>query len=188
MIDINLTKLTQFLTDKSTGLLVILQATIETLKQIVDPNHNINPNDINKLFYALGCQPDSNKGFKPNSPISALQKQINDTTSPLSNLIDIIIDNKDKKGLATIISKQNDEWIKEHYTKYLSEKTNTITNIVINEKTNDNIQTINLSYDFNYTDNDTTYHFVVSLIDTESLNTFQDMRNFKFKSITLLNK
>ncbi|WP_375317307.1 hypothetical protein [Spiroplasma endosymbiont of Virgichneumon dumeticola] len=190
MIDINLTKLTQFLTDKNSGLLVILQTTIETLKQIVDPNHNINPNDISKLFYALGCQPDSTKGFKPNSPINVLQKEINDTTSPLSNLINIIIDNNDKKGLATIITKQNDDWIKEHYTKYLSEKTkktNNITNIVINEKTDDNIQTINLSYDFIYTDNNTTYHFVVSLIDTESLSTFQGMRNFKFKSITLLN-
>lgn len=188
MIDINLTKLNQLLTDKSTGLLVILQETIEILKQIIDPNHKINPNDINRLFCALGCQPDSNKGFKPNSPISILQAQINDSTSPLANILNIIVDNKDKgkTGLATMIVKQNNDWIKEHYTKYINEKITT-TNITINEKTIDNIQKINLSYDFIYTIGDTTYHFVTVVNDNEDLSTFQGMRSFKFKSITLLN-
>ncbi|WP_342276758.1 hypothetical protein [Spiroplasma endosymbiont of Nebria brevicollis] len=194
-VDIDLVKTQLFLLNTTNGLLTKLTDAMITLKDIIKNNDPIQDRAIEQLYVDLG----GNKPgvdyniFTPNLPIDILEKAMFDQNSELTKILNLIFGttgtNK-KLGLSDIISNFNNQWIKTNYDDYFdvsNAKLGHTYNISMQRNTVNNIETINLKYDFNYTIGGTTYHFVVSLVDSEDLNAFQGIRNFKFKTITLIN-
>ncbi|WP_308150221.1 hypothetical protein [Spiroplasma sp. AdecLV25b] len=195
-IDIDLVKTKLFLLEATNGLLNKLTTAMVTLKDIIKNNDPIQDSRIEQLYVDLGGnKPGTNYNiFTPDLPIDILEKAMLDQNSELTKILNLMFgttaDTDKKLGLSDIISNFNNQWIKTNYEDYFdvpNTKLGHTYNISMQRNTVNNTETINLKYDFNYTINGTTYHFVVTLIDSEDLNTFQGIRNFKFKTITLSN-
>lgn len=198
-IDINLENLTTFLINNTTGLLIVLRNdSIGVLKNIINKN-DVATTDIENLYISLGGSIDANENnFRSGSIIDILKKNMLQANSELNNILNLILGttSKDQKlGISNIITANNNQWIKDNYEFYfdadnttgINKKIANTYNISINSSISNNIETINLKYDFTYKIKNNTYHFVITAINIENLIDFQGIRTFKFKSITLIN-
>lgn len=192
-VDINLIKTKMFLLDASHGLLIKLISVMTTLEKIIKKT-TAKDTDIEQLYVDLGGnKKEEENNFTINSPLDILIKAILDQNSELTKILNLLFGNNDdidkKLGVLDIITNFNNQWIKANYEDYFdanNTKLGRTYNISMQRNTVSNIETIKLKYNFNYTIGGTTYHFVVTAIDNEDLNTFQGIRNFKFKTITLI--
>lgn len=195
-INIDLKKLESFLFANDKGLLIILNSTIEELKNIINKN-DVLPADIEKLYQTLGGNDETIPTFQPDSVIDVLQKTMVEPNSELNNILYLILGNteSEKLGIGDVISDNNNQWIKNNYENYfdadnatgMNKKIANTYNITMNKNISNNIQTINLKYDFTYQIKNTTYHFVITAIAIENIIDFQGIHTFKFKSIALIN-
>lgn len=192
-VDINLIKTKMFLLDASNGLLIKLMSVMNTLEKIIKKT-TAQDTDIEQLYVDLGGnKPEEDNNFTLNSPLDLLIKAMLDQNSELTKILNLLFGNNDdndkKLGVLDIITSFNNQWIKANYEDYFdanNTKLGRTYNISMQRNTVSNIETIKLKYNFNYTIGGTTYHFVVTAIDNEDLNTFQGIRNFKFKTIALI--
>lgn len=194
-IDIDLIKTKLFLLNASNGLLTKLTTVMISLKDIIKNNDPIQDSAIEQLYVNLGGNiPGNNYNtFTPDMPIDILQKTMIDQNSELSKILNLLFGttNIDKKvGITDIVTHFNNQWIKTNYEDYfdaLNARLGHTYNISMQSKTINNIEIINLRYNFNYRIGATTYHFIITAIDNEDLSSFQGIRNFKFKTISLTN-
>ncbi|WDA54096.1 MAG: hypothetical protein PPFGHCPK_00515 [Spiroplasma endosymbiont of Drosophila atripex] len=200
-INIDLQDLENFLFNNTTGLLIILKNdTIVTLKNIVNKS-DVTATDVEELYKSLGGHINKDDPeyptFTQGSILDILQKTMLEPNSQLNNILNLLLgttDESHKLGIKNIITANNNQWIKDNYEVYfdadnttgINKKIGNTSNITMTKTTINNIETINLKYDFTYKIKNTTYHFIITAIDIENLIDFQGIRTFKFKSITLV--
>ncbi|WP_338962021.1 hypothetical protein [Spiroplasma endosymbiont of Lasioglossum villosulum] len=200
-INIDLQDLENFLFNNTTGLLIILKNdTIVTLKNIINKS-DVTATDVEELYKSLGGHINKDDPeyptFTQGSILDILQKTMLEPNSQLNNILNLLLgttDESHKLGIKNIITANNNQWIKDNYEVYfdadnttgINKKIGNTSNITMTKTTINNIETINLKYDFTYKIKNTTYHFIITAIDIENLIDFQGIRTFKFKSITLV--
>ncbi|WP_338974652.1 hypothetical protein [Spiroplasma endosymbiont of Tricholauxania praeusta] len=200
-ININLKDLKNFLFNNTTGLLIIFKNdTIVTLKNIINKS-DVTATDVEELYKSLGGHINKDDPeyptFTQGSILDILQKTMLEPNSQLNNILNLLLgttDESHKLGIKNIITANNNQWIKDNYEVYfdadnttgINKKIGNTSNITMTKTTINNIETINLKYDFTYKIKNTTYHFIITAIDIENLIDFQGIRTFKFKSITLV--
>lgn len=200
-INIDLQDLENFLFNNTTGLLIIFKNdTIVTLKNIINKS-DVTATDVEELYKSLGGHINKDDPeyptFTQGSILDILQKTMLEPHSQLNNILNLLLgttDESHKLGIKNIITANNNQWIKDNYEVYfdadnttgINKKIGNTSNITMTKTTINNIETINLKYDFTYKIKNTTYHFIITAIDIENLIDFQGIRTFKFKSITLV--
>ncbi|CAB1054177.1 hypothetical protein [Spiroplasma endosymbiont of Danaus chrysippus] len=200
-INIDLQDLENFLFNNTTGLLIIFKNdTIVTLKNIINKS-DVTATDVEELYKSLGGHINKDDPeyptFTQGSILDILQKTMIEPHSQLNNILNLLLgttDESHKLGIKNIITANNNQWIKDNYEVYfdadnttdINKKIGNTSNITMTKTTINNIETINLKYDFTYKIKNTTYHFIITAIDIENLIDFQGIRTFKFKSITLV--
>ncbi|WP_425377413.1 hypothetical protein [Spiroplasma endosymbiont of Aleiodes alternator] len=200
-INIDLQDLENFLFNNTTGLLIIFKNdTIVTLKNIINKT-DVTATDVEELYKSLGGHINKDDPeyptFTQNSILDILQKTMLEPHSQLNNILNLLLgttDESHKLEIKNIITTNNNQWIKDNYEVYfdadnttgINKKIGNTSNITMTKTTINNIETINLKYDFTYKIKNTTYHFIITAIDIENLIDFQGIRTFKFKSITLV--
>lgn len=200
-INIDLEKLKTFLLNNETGLLVILKNdTIGVLQNIIKQS-DVTSSDIDKLYQSLGGHVNKEDPdfpiFTSGSILDILQKTMLQQNSELNKILNLMLGTTDenrKSGIDDIITANNNKWIKDNYNAYfhadntvgINKKIANTYNITMTKNTTNNIETINLKYDFVYKINNKTYHFIITAINIENLIDFQGIRTFKFKSISLV--
>ncbi|TLF25234.1 MAG: hypothetical protein FCO83_02915 [Spiroplasma sp. WSS] len=200
-INIDLQDLENFLFNNTTGLLIIFKNdTIVTLKNIINKS-DVTATDVEELYKSLGGHINKDDPeyptFTQGSILDILQKTMLEPHSQLNNILNLLLgttDESHKLGIKNIITTNNNQWIKDNYEVYfdadnttgINKKIGNTSNITMTKTTINNIETINLKYDFTYKIKNTTYHFIITAIDIENLIDFQGIRTFKFKSITLV--
>lgn len=200
-ININLEELKTFLFENKTGLLVILNNdTIGVLQNIIKQT-DVTSNNIEELYKSLGGHVNKEDPdfpiFTSGSMLDILQNTMLEQDSELNKILNLVLGTTDKDrklGISDIITANNNTWIKDNYNAYfdadnttgINKKIANTYNISMNKNTTNNIETINLKYDFVYKINNKTYHFIITAIDIENLIDFQGIRSFKFKNITLV--
>lgn len=200
-INIDLQDLVNFLFNNTTGLLIILKNdTIVTLKNIINKS-DVTATDVEELYKSLGGHINKDDPeyptFTQGSILDILQKTMLEPNSQLNNILNLLLgttDESHKLGIKNIITANNNQWIKDNYEVYfdadnttgINKKIGNTSSITMTKTTINNIETINLKYDFTYKIKNTTYHFIITAIDIENLIDFQGIRTFKFKSITLV--
>lgn len=201
-INIDLEKLKTFLLNNETGLLVILENdTIVVLKKIIK-QPDVTSDDVDELYKSLGGHVNQEDPdfpiFTSGSILDILQKTMLQQDSELNKILNLVLgttdDENHKSGIANIITANNNKWIKDNYNAYfdanntagINKKIANTYNITMTKSTTNNIETINLKYDFVYKINNKTYHFIITAINIENLTDFQGIRTFKFKSISLV--
>lgn len=200
-INLDLEKLKTFLLDNQTGLLVILNNdTIGVLQNIIKQS-DVTSSDIDELYQSLGGRVNKEDPdfpiFTSGSILDILQKTMLQQDSELNKILNLVLGSTDenrKLGIADIIIANNKKLIKDNYDAYfdadnttgINKKIANTYNITMNKSITNNIETVNLKYDFVYKINNKTYHFIITAIDIENLIDFQGIRTFKFKSITLV--
>ncbi|WP_425383039.1 hypothetical protein [Spiroplasma endosymbiont of Melieria omissa] len=200
-INIDLQDLENFLFNNTSGLLIILKNdTIVTLKNIINKS-DVTATDVEELYKSLGGHINKDDPeyptFTQGSILDILQKTMLEPNSQLNNILNLLLgttDESHKLGIKNIITANNNQWIKDNYETYfdadnttgINKKIGNTSNITMTKTTINNIETINLKYDFTYKIKNTTYHFIITAIDIENLIDFQGIRTFKFKSITLV--
>ncbi len=200
-INIHLQDLENFLFNNTTGLLIIFKNdTIVTLKNIINKS-DVTATDVEELYKSLGGHINKDDPeyptFTQGSILDILQKTMLEQNSKLNNILNLLLgttDESHKLGIKNIITANNNQWIKDNYEVYfdadnttgINKKIGNTSNITMTKTTINNIETINLKYDFTYKIKNTTYHFIITAIDIENLIDFQGIRTFKFKSITLV--
>ncbi len=199
-INIDLEKLKTFLLNNETGLLIILKNdTIGVLQNIIKQS-DVTSSDIDELYRSLGGyvnKEDPNFPiFTSGSILDILQKTMLQQDSELNKILNLVLGTTDenrKSGIADIITANNNKWIKDNYNAYfdadnalgINKKIANTYNITMTKSTTNNIETVNIKYDFVYKINNKIYHFIITAIDIENLIDFQGIRTFKFKSISL---
>ncbi|WP_339046840.1 hypothetical protein [Spiroplasma endosymbiont of Colias croceus] len=200
-INIDLQDLENFLFNNTTGLLIIFKNdTIVTLKNIINKS-DVTATDVEELYKSLSGHINKDDPeyptFTQGSILDILQKTMLEPHSQLNNILNLLLgttDESHKLGIKNIITTNNNQWIKDNYEVYfdadnttgINKKIGNTSNITMTKTTINNIETINLKYDFTYKIKNTTYHFIITAIDIENLIDFQGIRTFKFKSITLV--
>ncbi|WP_339040438.1 hypothetical protein [Spiroplasma endosymbiont of Apeira syringaria] len=200
-INIDLQDLENFLFNNTTGLLIILKNdTIVTLKNIINKS-DVTATDVEELYKSLGGHINKDDReyptFTQGSILDILQKTMLEPNSQLNNILNLLLGTtyeSHKLGIKNIITANNNQWIKDNYEVYfdadnttgINKKIGNNSDITMTKTTINNIETINLKYDFTYKIKNTTYHFIITAIDIENLIDFQGIRTFKFKSITLV--
>ena len=201
-INIDLKKLETFLFDNTIGLLIILKNyTIGVLQNIIKKDDVI-ATDVENLYKSLGGHINKEDPefpiFTSGSIFDILQKTMLQSDTQLNNILNLLLgttNENNKLGIKDIITDNNNQWIKDNYEIYfdadnttgINKKIGNTYNITMTKSTINNIETINLKYDFTYKIKNTKYHFIIKAIDIENLIDFQGIRTFKFKSITLEN-
>ncbi len=188
-IDLNLENLKNLLINNDNGLLKILADVANTIANIIKSNDEITNEQIGLLYESLGGQTPKNgitqATFRKNSILWILQNELANNQSDLSNIVKVIYRNDQYKGVTNIIVEQNENWIKENYTNYLSpsyskSKINNI-NYKVVENNNQNI--INISYDFFYKIGTSKYHFFIKGTAIDNKSNFSGTHHFKFTDI-----
>lgn len=191
-IDLNLKNIKNLLTNKDNGLLTLLSDVADTIANIISPNNpedEITNEQLAALYESIGGQTPKNNTteltFRKNSILWKLQTELANNQSDLSNIVKVIYRNDQYKGVTNIIMDQNENWIKENYTNYLSSnyaKSN-ISNINYQTTKNDSQTITNISYDFVYEIGTNKYHFFIKGAAIDNNDDFSGTHNFKFTDI-----
>lgn len=193
-INLHLENLKNLLINENNGLLKLLKDVADTIANIIksnneDPENEITDEQLGALYESLGGQLPKNNitdpTFRENSILWKLQTELTNDQSDLSTIFKIIYRNDQYKGATNIVVEQNENWIKENYTNYLSSNysKSKITNINYKATENKTQKIINISYDFFYEIGTNKYHFFIKGIIVDDKDSFLGTHNFKFTNI-----
>lgn len=200
-IDLNLENLKNLLINKNNGLLVLLANVTDAIANIIKPDNNdpdqntnnlankITDEQLTTLYESLGGQKPinniTNSSFKKNSILWTLQTELANRESDLSTIFKVIYRNDEYQGVANIIIKQNENWITENYTNYLSPNysKSKIININYNENETNTDKITNINYEFLYQIGTNNYHFFIKGVAIDPKNSFYGTHHFKFTDI-----